>query len=540
MVLGLAACGDKAEEPAASSKADTAEEAAPAAEKTADEAAPAAEADSAAPSAGYIADELNVGNNGSTVFIGSFDVSNYYSNGITVGSARLIYDSLFFVNNGKMDSRIFSEWSYSDDTTLVCQLKDNVTFSDGDPMTCEDILWSLGLYKQGYWGSNLEKLDVENSYYEGNTLYLKWFEAFAPGLNRLATQVMNKSFVEALIAEKGGQDNVDWFDLSVQCGSGPYVCVEQVTDSYAVFQLREDYWGLEEYGAPAKTINCYLYKDQTTMAIEFEQGKLDICYNIANTDAERAQNGEIEDCCLGLAYANTMITYVFSSIEPEFQDLNVRLAFAHALETDAITEMAYGVYGIPTTGMMSENMPYYKSGLVYEYDPDLSRELLATAGADGLSFTFSCMNVTQFSSMAESTQYYEDAVGIHMELNILDPFACIDLGKGGGQALWMNNECDGSSYEPSNMFAKYQAGLAPDMFRLDDTAMMEKIDAGVSTLDDEGRREIYEWLQQYEYDNCICVPICDYAGGYLYRPSVMDDPYTPAVNTPDLLMITMK
>ena len=45
-----------------------------------------------------------------------------------------------------------------------------------------------------------------------------------------------------------------------------------------------------------------------------------------------------------------------------------------------MTEVAWGIMGTPATGMLNHEVNYFVEGLVYEYDPELSKECLAAAG----------------------------------------------------------------------------------------------------------------------------------------------------------------
>ena len=138
-MLALAACGGSGQTQEASSTAAPSDTAA--AGETTGETAEASE-ESAEGAATDIAsrDTLNIALADEIVSLDpaySFDnLTNQVVNQITQGL-------LYFDYNGQLQPQLCSSWEAVDPLTYVYQIRDDVNFSDGTPMTMDDVLFSL-------------------------------------------------------------------------------------------------------------------------------------------------------------------------------------------------------------------------------------------------------------------------------------------------------------------------------------------------------------------------------------------------------------
>jgi ABC-type oligopeptide transport system substrate-binding subunit len=86
---------------------------------------------------------------------------------------------------------------------------------------------------------------------------------------------------------------------------------------------------------------------------------------------------------VSLPSAGTMFL-AFDSARPPFDVPQVRRAFAHALDRDALVNEVWGAHFLPPTGgFVPPGMPGHLPGIGLPYDPKRARELLAEAGYPG-------------------------------------------------------------------------------------------------------------------------------------------------------------
>ena len=293
MLLGLTACGGsstsavsgaagpgaKADSAATEAKQDTPADPGP------QDDTPAPAEDSGEPK------ELRVGTLDST---DNFDPCSNSDCGLGL---MLVYDTVLKLNYETMEVEpcIATEWNWVDDTTLELTIREGVTFSNGDPLTPEDVLYSLSrfVFENDQFDPGYNVIDFDASGVDGSKLTLKLKEVDADFLLELTNDrwasVVNEEYVKA---------NPDSF-WDAPCGTGPYTCVENVDGSHSTYQRREDYWG--ELPS-ASTITVQNYSELTTMMADFETGALDLALDVGETDYLTAVDGGYGDDVQGKTF----------------------------------------------------------------------------------------------------------------------------------------------------------------------------------------------------------------------------------------------
>lgn len=82
---------------------------------------------------------------GSTADINNLDLQKQQdaTNNIAL---KLTHETLiFFKNDGSIEPRLSTGWEFKDDTHIIFDLHDGMTFNDGSPMTAEDIKFTYDM-----------------------------------------------------------------------------------------------------------------------------------------------------------------------------------------------------------------------------------------------------------------------------------------------------------------------------------------------------------------------------------------------------------
>ena len=199
MLLGLTACGGsstsavsgaagpgaKADSAATEAKQDTPADPGP------QDDTPAPAEDSGEPK------ELRVGTLDST---DNFDPCSNSDCGLGL---MLVYDTVLKLNYETMEVEpcIATEWNWVDDTTLELTIREGVTFSNGDPLTPEDVLYSLSrfVFENDQFDPGYNVIDFDASGVDGSKLTLKLKEVDADFLLELTNDrwasVVNEEYV---------------------------------------------------------------------------------------------------------------------------------------------------------------------------------------------------------------------------------------------------------------------------------------------------------------------------------------------------------
>ena len=191
MVLGLAACGGGSESAAPAASGAEAPAEAPANDQPAapgEEAAPAG--DAAAPEeAAPVADSPEP----ETLTVGTMDTTDTFdpcaSSSCRLG-LMMVFDTVLKLDYATQEVQpcIATDWEWVDDTTLKLTIRDDAVFSNGDPVTPEDVLYSLSrfVFENNQFDPGYDNIDFDASTIDGSVLTLKLKEIDADFLYMLA------------------------------------------------------------------------------------------------------------------------------------------------------------------------------------------------------------------------------------------------------------------------------------------------------------------------------------------------------------------
>ena len=455
-----------------------------------------------------------------TLTVGLTDTADSFDPAVSFNSVgiQLVYDSILVKDpfTGEITSEIAESWEYIDDCTLVIQFRDDVYFSNGEKMTAEDALFSLNrmITENSRWSTFVDAFNFEKSSADGQTLTLITDEPFGPGLNYLTTRyasVLCKSYVESCSDE-------DFWDKPV--GTGPYECQENVSGSHSTYVAKTDYWGEVP---EITTITTRYYAEQSSMMLDYENGDLDMAFDLSVSDADRALNTGIEHSEAVLAPVYDTYSICLPEYVEAFEDIRVRQAIAHALDAAAITASAMGALGVVADSTLPTGVDYKISVGGYEYDPELAQSLLDEAGVKpgDLNLRFVVVNSSANNNIAELVEAYLGVLGINVTITSADLPTAVPLFMAGETELVINS-MGASAQDPDQQYDTVKASSTNATVRITDPEMDGYLMTGRNSVDTEVRRENYEAAQQWLYDSYREIPICDVYECYIYRDYISE------------------
>lgn len=201
-------------------------------------------------------------------------------------------------------------------------------------------------------------------------------------------------------------------------GTGPYQFVEWAAGDHITIEKNPDYWG-EEPALNGATFR-FMPENQTRVAA-LQSGEVDVATGIAPESGEDVPQLITRE---GLEYSYLRL----KNYEGPFQDQLVREAAAHALNVDSYIENIY--QGNAERVLCQTNGPavfgFNPDLEPYEYDPDLSKQLLEEAGYDGTEARIIAPTGRwlKYEELAEAIDSDLEAVGlnVNMEMIQFDPW----------------------------------------------------------------------------------------------------------------------
>lgn len=399
-------------------------------------------------------------------------------------------------------------WSVADDgVTWTFKLTEGLMWSDGTPVTAHDYVATFQLeanpdhgWDFSWFYSFVGKGGIRNwtRIVEGKlspeelgvrALDDLTLEVVTEGTFPPLPSVMKFSFVlqKRALEEHGPFYNND---VATSVSSGPYVLVEFDPGNRIVVEANPAYTGYR----PARLARIEgIYMSPATFFIAFENGEVDMVpydglspadYSLIKRDPVLTDNY--------LRHAGNFRTdyLLFDTFTPPFDNLDVRKAFAHALDRGVIVANIFGeIKAMPAHSMLMPGFPSADTegelADLQSFDCDLARQHLAAAGfPDGDGFPpqemwlrgegpamsavyqaaaasiAQCLNI-EIQVSNKDAKVYMDALNarptqvplgaVSYGMDFLDPANLLGVWVSSGRHSWKNDEFDRLVGEASNM-----------------------------------------------------------------------------------------
>jgi peptide/nickel transport system substrate-binding protein len=380
-------------------------------------------------SSGSLSTAAPLGKPGGTVTIvrnedaQGFDKTMVFSNG-----SIWIYVNLWeTMTNSSADGRsvepwIAESWEQSKDKlTWTFKIKDGVMFSDGSPMTSEDIKFSLdeASSTKGGWefiNSAIKAVTAPDP----TTLVIETKYAWAPLLADLACP--NNGIVPK---DYGGRSKADFYNSPV--GTGPFMWGEWKKGTSTTLKKNPHYWRKDSAGTQLPYLDEVVWSvvaDDNTRNVQVQGGQAQIDENPPFSTLEQLQSSGKVDVTL---FPSTRTDYILMNQKVNyFQDQNVRLAVSYAIDREALVKAILFGHGTPANSLFMPTVPFYdKATPGQSFDMDKAKQALAASKhPDGFSITWSAMSGDSTdAAIAQVLQASLKELGITMSIKNVDPSA---------------------------------------------------------------------------------------------------------------------
>lgn len=330
----------------------------------------------------------------------------------TIDYLRPVYDSLI-IRKGIDDFEpgLATEWIYDGEAkTFTMQLRDDVTFSDGEAFDAEVVKANIerGMATEGGpWSpvyGTMENVEVLGDH-----------EVQINFRRPLPSIVESMSSLPGMMVSPAALDDGEALKKR-PVGSGPWVLDEAGVipgDEYP-YTLREDYWDPEVQRTERLVIK--VLPDATARANAIRSGQVHVITS-DGTQAKALESHGLQIGSMGLLVYVMDITDREGEVVEALADHKVRQAMAHALDRETLLQAVYGGMGDPKPTIFPEGTIGYSDVVAdaYEFDLDKARSLLDEAGyPDGFKATVHTFAANESISMAVAGQLAE--VGITLEI----------------------------------------------------------------------------------------------------------------------------
>jgi len=219
-----------------------------------------------------------------------------------------------------------------------------------------------------------------------------------------------------------------------QCGTGPYILTEFITDSSWTLERNPDYWAYDElhpdYRLPyIDTVRGLLIVDRMSEMAAFRTGKVDLLLGVNLDDATVMEVSNPEAGRRGAIEEVSRPSIDIRCDQPPFDDVRVRQAVVMAINFQEIVEQLYGGEGSALCQPALELWPEWYKPLdelpediqeIWRYNPGKARELLEEVLGPGAEFEFNVYTTEDYVGKVTILQRYWDEVGAHARIKVME------------------------------------------------------------------------------------------------------------------------
>jgi peptide/nickel transport system substrate-binding protein len=300
------------------------------------------------------------------------------SSGSIVGS---IYESLTQIAPDlSVKPSLATSWTPVDPLTWRFTIRTNSKFSDGSPLTADDVVWNfqqvLDPNYKGTSGAPLRKYLKSVTKVDDHTLQ---FNLSQPALD-LPGRLWTIFIVQPAFAKTHNLDNE-------ALGSGPYKLDSLDQENGATLSVNPDYAGPKPQFAH---VHYTVLASEAQRVAALRAGEQDLILNLDPLDLAQFKNSATYDTILGVGTQPLTLAINERKTGTPLADPRVRQALNYATDKQTIIKSLLLGSVAPLPGQVIYG-PYQDpdaSVSAYPYDPDKAKQLLAEAGhATGLTLT---------------------------------------------------------------------------------------------------------------------------------------------------------
>ncbi len=373
--------------------------------------------------------------------------------------AGMMFDGLITNNpiTGKPEGALAESWSVSEDKLkIVFKLREGLKWSDGQPLTADDVIFT---YNQLYFNPDIpnstkDVLRVGQSQElpqvrKLNDLEIEFTlaEPFAPFFSSIGQSILPAHIFKETVENQDQDGNVLFLSALTTdtppediVANSAYKLKEYVNSQRLIFEPNPYYWKKADNGDNLpyiKEVVWQIVESQDTFLLQFRSGSLDsiaVSPEYFSLLKKEEKRGNFTIYNGGAQYGTTFITFNLNQgsrdgkpfVKPYkskwFNNVKFRQAVAYAIDRQRIINNIYRGLGQPQNSPISIQAPFYDASLKgYEYDIEKSKELLKGAG-----FTYNSQgelfdnqgNRVEFDFLTNSGNKTREAMGSQIKSDL--------------------------------------------------------------------------------------------------------------------------
>jgi peptide/nickel transport system substrate-binding protein len=292
-------------------------------------------------------------------------------------------------------------------------LRKGVRFHNGDPVTAEDVKFSLERYR-GAASKVLKDKVVAVETPDPGRVRIRLKQPWPDFLTFYSTATGAGWIVPRKYVERVGDEGFK----KAPIGAGPYRFVSFTPGVELVLEAYDQYW---RKPPSVKRLVFKVIPDESTRLAALKRGEVDIVYSIRGALAEELRRTP------GLTLKPTVIQGSFWvsfvdqwDAQSPWHDRRVRLAANQAIDRQAINQAETLGFSRITWSLIPSTFDFYWQPPAYAFDPARARQLLGEAGYPNGFDAGDYFCDVAYANLAEAVVNYLQAAGVRAKIRPLE------------------------------------------------------------------------------------------------------------------------
>lgn len=413
-----------------------------------------------------------------------------------------------------IEPMLASEWDVSEDgLTYTFTLRD-ATFSSGNPVTANDVVFSFNRLKsiQGspaFLAANIASVEAVDEKTVAVTLSAV-DPSFLSSLPNSAFSIVDA----AVVQENGGtdtaEDGAEDYLNDTSAGSGPYILESWEQQVQTVLVRNPNYWGTQPFFDRVIIVHR---PEPATQKTELEAGGIDLALDLTSDQISGLEGNPSITISRGPA---NIVHFLLMNQNPDIggpvSDPKVQQAIRYALDYDGYLTLWGGVQ--PGTNLVVGLSGAFGPDKALKRDLDMARQLLTEAGYEGgfeitLHYPNLAFQGVDMNTNAQKIQSDLAEIGITVSLNPQEVQVALEGYRTGQQGFaywfWGPDKLDPSdflSFLPGGKVSVERALWAEGV----DQSVLDLIEQAKVETDEATRLDLYTQLQEWAQQNSPFAP----------------------------------
>ncbi|MDD5589647.1 MAG: ABC transporter substrate-binding protein [Candidatus Portnoybacteria bacterium] len=297
---------------------------------------------------------------------------------------RVIFSGLFKYNSkGAFIPDLAESYQIGDSgKTYEVFLRKNAFWHDGQPVTAEDVIYTISIIKDPNYRSPLRAnwYGVEVEKIDDFAIRFKLKNPYAAFLSNLTAGILPKhiwqniSFVDFPLSERNLKP----------IGSGPYFFkkLEKNKDGTIKTLELEAFKDFYLEGPYLSQIVLRFFGNEDDALASWRKGEIQGVSYVSAVNYQAAKNRQNNGVNIySLSLPRSFSLFFNQEIQKTLSDKNVRLAMAHAIDKNELVRQVLGGFGQPIHSPIPPGMLGYSNDIkIYEFNIDKAKEILESNG----------------------------------------------------------------------------------------------------------------------------------------------------------------